>query len=102
MKAILIGLVAVIGLIAISYGGIYLNGYFNAAREAQRTKVFNESQAYTAGMRKQLNDLYLQYQSADQAGRTGISNATRDIFASVDTTTYPNHLQQFLNTVGAR
>jgi hypothetical protein len=46
--------------------------------------------------------LYLDYQTADSAGRIGIANATRDIFASVDTTDYPKHLQEFLREVKAR
>lgn len=102
LKATGIGIAAVVGLGLITWGGIYVNGFFNSEREAQRTKVFKESQAYTDGMRGQLNNLYLDYQKADTAGRMGIANATRDMFASVDTATYPAHLQTFLSQIGAR
>lgn len=102
MRNIIYGILAVIGLCLLVWGGIYLNGFFNAEREAQRTKVFQESQAYTDGMKLQLNNLYLQYQAADVVGKNGIANATRDIFAGVDTSNYPQHLQQFLNEVKAR
>ena len=85
-----------------TWGGIYVNGFFNAEREAQHTKVLKQSQAYTDGMRTQLNNLYLEYSKADTAGRIGIANAVRDIFASVDTSDYPSHLQSFLNETGAR
>lgn len=102
IKIALYGTAAVIGLGLLSWGGIYVNGFFNAEREAQRTKVFQESQAYNDGMKLQLNNLYLDYQTADSAGRIGIANATRDIFASVDTNDYPDHLQQFLREVKAR
>lgn len=102
IKIALYGTAAVIGLGLMTWGGIYVNGFFNAEREAQRTKVFQESQAYNDGMKLQLNNLYLDYQNADSAGRIGIANATRDIFASVDTNDYPDHLQQFLREVKAR
>jgi len=92
----------VAGLGLLTWGGIYVNGFFNAEREAQRTNVLKESQAYTDGMRTQLNNLYLEYQKADNAGKAGIANATRDMFASVDTAEYPAYLQTFLAQVGAR
>jgi len=102
LKIALYGTAAVVGLGLLTWGGIYVNGFFNAEREAQRTKVFQESQAYNDGMKLQLNNLYLDYQTADSAGRIGIANATRDIFASVDTNDYPAHLQDFLREVKAR
>lgn len=102
MKIALYGAVAVVGLGLLSWGGIYVNGFFNAEREAQRTKVFQESQAYNDGMKLQLNNLYLDYQKSDSAGRIGIANATRDIFAGLDTNDYPQHLQEFLREVKAR
>lgn len=102
MKTVLLGTAAIVGLGLLTWGGIYVNGFFNAEREAQRTKVFQESQAYTDGMKLQLNNLYMEYQKADTAGKIGIANATRDIFASVDTTDYPKHLQNFLMEVQAR
>lgn len=102
IKVVLLGGVAVVGLGMITWGGIHLNGFFNSEREAMRTKVFEQSQAYTHGMRNQLNDLYLEYQKADTAGRIGIANVVRDTFASVDTDDYPAHLQSFLREAGAR
>ena len=102
VKIALYGTAAVIGLGLLTWGGIYVNGFFNAEREAQRTNVLKESQAYTDGMRTQLNNLYLEYQKADTAGKMGIANATRDMFASVDTADYPDYLQTFLRQTGAR
>lgn len=102
MKEVLVVVGGIVALGLMTWGGIYVNGFFNAEREAQRTKVFQESQAYTDDMKLQLNNLYLEYQKADSAGRIGIANVVRDTFASVDTTDYPSHLQQFLSTVGAR
>lgn len=102
MKIVLYSILAVIVLGLMTWGGIYVNGFFNAEREAQRTKLFQESQAYNDGMRLQLNNLYLEYQSADATGKIGIASATRDMFVSVDTTDYPVHLQQFLQEVKAR
>ena len=92
--------ISMLGLFTL--GGIYVNGFFNSVREEQRTRVLKESQAYTDGMRKQLNDLYLEYQKADATGRIGISNAVRDIFSAVDTTDYPEYLQTFLRQTGVR
>ena len=102
VKLGLYGVAGIVGLGLLTWGGIYVNGFFNAEREAQRTNVLKESQAYTDGMRTQLNNLYLEYQKADSAGKVGIANATRDMFASVDTTEYPAYLQTFLYQVGAR
>jgi hypothetical protein len=102
VKIALYGTAAVIGLGLLTWGGIYVNGFFNAELEAQRTNVLKESQAYTDGMRTQLNNLYLEYQKADTAGKMGIANATRDMFASVDTADYPDYLQTFLRQTGAR
>lgn len=102
IKFALLGSAAVVGLGLITWGGIHVTGFFNAEREAQRTRVFEQSQAYTQGMRNQLNDLYLEYQKADTAGRIGIANVVRDTFASVDTAAYPAHLQTFLRETGAR
>jgi hypothetical protein len=93
---------SVVGLGLLTWGGIYVNGYFNSERERMRTKVFEESQAYTHGMKTQLNNMYLEYQKADSAGKMGIANAVRDVFAAVDTADYPAHLQTFLSQVGAR
>jgi hypothetical protein len=101
-KIALYGVAGVVGIGLLTWGGIHVNGFFNAERESQRTRVLKESQAYTDGMRTQLNNLYLEYQKADTAGKMGIANATRDMFASVDTTDYPAHLQLFLTQVGAR
>lgn len=102
MKSVLLGTAAIFGLGLLTWGGIYVNGFFDAEREAQRNKVFQESQSHTDGMKLQLNNLYMEYQKADTAGKIGIANATRDIFASVDTTDYPQHLQNFLLEVQAR
>jgi hypothetical protein len=102
VKLGLYGVAGIVGLGLLTWGGIYVNGFFNAEREAQRTNVLKESQAYTDGMRTQLNNLYLEYQKADSAGKVGIANATRDMFASVDTADYPDYLQTFLYQVGAR
>lgn len=102
VKIGLYGVAAIVGIGLLTWGGIHVNGFFNAEREAQRTRVLKESQAYTDGMRTQLNNLYLEYQKVDAAGKIGIANATRDMFAAVDTMDYPDHLQTFLRQIGAR
>jgi hypothetical protein len=102
MKELLIGVSAVVGIGLLTWGGIYVNGFFNAEREAQRTKVFQESQAYNDGMRLQLNNQCIEYDKADAAGRVGIKNMVQDTFASLDTSDYPAHLQQCLRNMGVR
>lgn len=102
VKLALYGITGIVGLSLLTWGGIHVNGFFNAEREQQRTRVLKESQAYTDGMRNQLNNLYLEYQKADTAGKMGIANATRDMFAAVDTADYPDYLQSFLRQTGAR
>lgn len=92
----------VIGLGVLAVGGAYFTGYLNQIREGQRTKVNQESFAYQRGMQNELNELYLQYQSADVPGRIGIKNVVMSRFGSIDTSEYEPHLQQFLVEVGAR
>lgn len=102
MKELLLGVaaIAVVGLL--SWGGIYVNRYFQTQAEITRTQVMKESQSHVDGMKLQLSNLFLEYQKADTAGKIGIANVTRDTFASEDTTEYPDHLQNFLLTVKAR
>tara|TARA_R110000765_G_scaffold404191_1_gene500362 strand:- start:546 stop:926 length:381 start_codon:yes stop_codon:yes gene_type:complete len=102
VKVGLAGVGGIIGLMALSYFGLHWSGFLGAEREAIRTSIIKNSQAYTDGKRNELNRLYLEYQKADGAGRIGISNATRDMFAAVDTSGYPAHLQQCLSTTGAK
>ena len=97
-----IAIAGVVSLGLLTWGGIYVNGFFNAEREAQRTKVFQESQAYNDGMRLQLNNQCVEYDKADTTGRIGIKNMVQDTFASLDTSTYPAHLQQCLRNMGVR
>lgn len=97
-----IGLGSLLAFGALSYGGLHWAGFLGKAGEQIRHDIFKESQAYRDGMKNELNRLYVSYQSADQAGRIGISNAVRDQFASVDTADFPPHLQSFLSQVGAR
>lgn len=96
------GIAGILGLMAVSYFGLKWAGFLGVEREAIRTNIIKESQAYTDGKRNELNRLYLEYQKADSVGRIGISNATRDMFAAVDTSGYPSHLQQFLTETGAK
>lgn len=98
-----IGLAVIVGLGLLTWGGIYVNGFFNAEREAQRTNVLQESFAYQRGMQDELNQLMLEYNRAEPgAERIGIQAVVRDRFGTIDTTEYPPHLQEFLRTAGAR
>lgn len=101
-KTISIAVAIFVGLGLVTWGGIYINGFFNTEREAQRTKVLQESFAYQRGMQDELNQLYLQYQSADTNERIGIRAVVRDKFGVVDTNSYPDYLQTFLNQVRTR
>jgi hypothetical protein len=93
---------SVVGLGLLTLGGIYVNGFSNDECKTPQTEVFQESQAYTDGMKLLLDNLFLEYQKADTPGKIGISNVVRDVFTGVDTTSFPPYLQQFLVTVGAR
>jgi len=102
MRNFAIVIAGLLGFGIISYGGLHWAGFLGKAREQIRHDIFKESQAHRDGMKNELNRLYVAYQSADTAGKIGISNAVRDQFASVDTADYPAHLQSFLSQVGAR
>jgi hypothetical protein len=102
MKELLLGVAAIAGLALLAWGGIPVNRYFQTQAEITRTQVMKESQSHVNGMKLQLNNLYLEYQKSDTAGKIGIANVTRDTFASEDTTAYPQHLQDFLRQVKAR
>lgn len=98
-----VGLLVTIGVPAgLQVAGIEWAGFLNKKVEQNRTEVLKESQSWTDGKRRELNNLYLQYQSADVAGKVGIANVVRDAFAAEDTTGYPQHLQAFLVEVKAR
>lgn len=100
-----IGAIVIASFVAIlffSYFMIHVTGFFKAASEAQRIKVFEQSKSYKQGMKSELNRLYLEYQKADTTGRIGISNVVRDQYAPVDTAGYKPHLQQFLTQTGAK
>lgn len=99
---VLVGIIGFLGFLAFIYAMIFVGGIFDAAREDQRTKVFEQSKSYKQGMRSELNRLYLEYQKADTAGRIGIANVVRDQYAPVDTADYKPHLQQFLAQIGAK
>ena len=101
-NVVAIGIVSVVGIGLLTWSGIYVTGFFNAEREAQRTNVVQESFAYQRGMQDELNDLFLQYNTAEPSGQIGIRAVVRDRFGTVDTTEYPAHLQTFLSQLGER
>lgn len=92
----------IVGLMALSYFGLQWSGFLGAEREAIRTNILQESQAWEDGKRNDLNRMYLEYQKSDSAGRMGIKHAVADQFASVDTSEFPPHLQSFLSEIGVR
>lgn len=102
MKYAIYGLLGIAAFGAVTWGLLEYSGLMATRTESIRTTIFEESQAYTHGKRTDLNRLYLEYQKADAAGKVGISNAVRDMFAAVDTTEYPTHLQTFLSQTGAK
>lgn len=102
VQFVLLAIAGVLGFMALTYFGLQWAGFLGKEREQIRTNIIKESQAFKDGKRNELNRLYLEYQKADTAGRIGIANATRDMFAAVDTSGYPTHLQQFLFETGAK
>lgn len=94
-----VGLYVVAGIVALgllTWGGIYVNGFFNAEREKMRHNVVGQSLSYQKGLRNELNDLYLQYRSADSDGRSTIKAVVRSKFGSENVKDLPQHLEQFL------
>lgn len=102
MKEIAYWVLGAIAFFVVLPAFVYYFGFINSEVESQRTKVFKNSQAYQDGMMLQLNSACMEYNKADATGRIGIKNMVADTFASVDTTSYPNHLQVCLNNIGVR
>lgn len=93
---------SILGLMALSVGGIYWAGFTGSIAEGQRNRIVKQSQAYTDGMEKELTRYWVEYNRSEAAGKSVIAAAVRNTFASVDTEGYPSHLQTFLHEVGAR
>ncbi len=102
MKELLIGVSAIVGIVLLTLVGIQVDRYLQKQAEITRTQVMKESQSNIDGMRLQLNNQCVEYNKADTAGRVGIKNMVQDTFASVDTSDYPTHLQQCLQSMGVR
>ncbi len=95
-----LAIVAIVSLMALSYGGLYWAGFLGAKREAIRTEIHRESQSYTDGMRIELGRIKMEYDKADSAGRIGIKAHVQDTYSRVDTANYPDHLKSFLSQNG--
>lgn len=101
MRSLLIALACVAGLMLVSLGGLYWNGFLAAQQEAIRTNVVEESLSYTRGMRRELGRLQVEYATADAGGKAGIRAYVRDTWSEVDTSDYPANLKTFLAELGA-
>ena len=98
----IIGVIAgvLVAILFVTWGGIYVKGFFSKQVETQRAKVHENSLAYQRGLRDELNQLYLQYISADSTGKIAIKSVVLSKFGPVDTSDFPQHLQQFLFDIG--
>ena len=100
MKNALIALAAVIGIGAASYGMIYVNGWFAAAREEVRHEVFTNSTTYVQGNQRALSEMCNQLAGATGSSAAGIEQAIRHQFSQIDTAAYPAVLKDCLSKVG--
>jgi hypothetical protein len=86
------GLLALTGL---SYYGLQMAGYFQPKYEQVRRNVFMESQAYNDGMMRDLQNLQLEYQRTDDAGKAIIRSAVLHRLAAYDPNRLPADLRDF-------
>lgn len=101
-KIVLWSVAGLAAFLLFTFLALHWAGFLGVQSEKIRTDILKESQAFKDGKRNELNRLYLEFQKADSVGRIGIANATRDMFAAVDTAGYPAHLQQFLTETGTK
>ena len=92
-----VGAGAIMAVVSAVSLGIY---YFTApATVAIDNRVFHNSQPYTDGMARDLDNLCRDYQQSDDAGKVAIAETIRHRFAGYDRNQLPIYLQQCLGSI---
>lgn len=70
--------------------------FFGTWKEEIRYDILKESQAHRDGLQRNLASLKSQYDSADTAGRVGITATIKHQYSQEDTSEFPQYLKDFL------
>ena len=89
-----IGLVAVLGISALSYG---LYAFYSPKYAAVDNATFHESQAYNDGMVRDLENLQLEYVNADATKKDSIRAIVLHRFSVYPEDKMPPNLRNFYN-----
>ena len=103
LKGIALGLLAIVILAAVGFGINYGNwastNFFAPKYEATRNKVFQESQAYNEGAQRDLENLMIEYQDADQAHKDLLRQVAIHRFSVYDQNKLSPQLANFYNSL---
>lgn len=92
LLVVAVGLAAAFGLGYFAYRNY---AYFNPKYEQVRRNTFEQSQAYNDGMRRDLENLQMEYAKADDAGKVVIRSTALHRFAAYDIEKLPSDLRSF-------
>ena len=96
IAAVIVTVVLALGIIAsLSYYSLQMAGYFQPKYEQVRRSTFIQSQAYNDGMRRDFENLQMEYAKADDAGKAVIRSTALHRFAVYDIDRLPADLRVF-------
>lgn len=97
---IMLSLAICLGLTWLVQGNeFFLMKVFAPREEALRRQTFEQSKAYTEGMAQDLRRQQLEYIKATPDQKQAIASVILHEYASIDQTTMPADLRQFLNEI---
>jgi hypothetical protein len=92
---------AIVVVLALSWvftgNDFFLYKFFAPRQEAVRRQVFEETKSYNQGMIQELENMMVQYSSADKTGKDTICSVVRHRTADFPRDRIPGHLLGFVN-----
>lgn len=83
--------------------GMISYNFFGKWQEEIRHDIQTESTTYRLGLQRNLDQMYIQYNGADSAGKAGIIASVKHQYSQVSSdqiAEYPQYLKDFLRTAG--
>ncbi len=86
-------------IVALTFFGFEMNSYFSPKYAALENRVFHETQAYNDGMVRDLENIKMQYDEADKAGKDALRATALHRFSIYPNERLPADLQNFFNNL---
>ena len=103
MKAVGIGILALVGILALSWvftgNDFFLYKFFAPKQEAVRRQVFENTPSYVQGKIDYISQLKFEYGSADKAHKQAIAQMIIEQAATVDNSLLPAEQRQFIHSL---